>query len=81
MYTTNAEKLNWRRGKVIWLLKKGDKKNPQNYRAISLLDTAYKIYARIINNRLKPLQKIYQRKSKWVLENVDQEQMEYSRYN
>lgn len=39
----------WRRAKVISLFKKGDRNNPQNYRGISLLDTAYKIYARIIN--------------------------------
>lgn len=43
----------WRQAKVISLFKKGDRGNPNNYRGISLLDTSYKIYAKIMNERLK----------------------------
>ena len=43
----------WRQAKVISIFKKGKRTNPNNYRGISLLDTAYKIYTRILNERLK----------------------------
>ncbi len=43
----------WQKAKVISLYKKGNRGDPDNYRGISLLDTTYKIYARIINERLK----------------------------
>lgn len=45
----------WRRAKVISLFKKADQKILQDYRGIGLLDTAYKIYTRILNNRLETI--------------------------
>ena len=45
----------WLQSKVISLFKKGSRSDPQNYRGISLLDTTYKVYARIVNNRLKTI--------------------------
>lgn len=45
----------WYQAKVISLYKKGDRTNPNNYRGISLLDTTYKIYARMLNERLKKI--------------------------
>lgn len=45
----------WNVASVISIYKKGDRTNPENYRGISLLNTAYKIYARVLGNRLKTI--------------------------
>ena len=42
----------WRTAIVIPIHKKGDRNNPDNYRGISLLNTGYKIYSKIIAKRL-----------------------------
>lgn len=38
---------------VISIYKKGGRSSCANYREISLLNTGYKVYTRMINNRLK----------------------------
>lgn len=43
----------WTTAIIHPLHKKGDKTDPNNYRGISLLDIAYKIFSRIILNRIK----------------------------
>lgn len=43
----------WRRGIINPIFEKGDRKAVKNYRGVTLLSTAYKIYADIINGRLK----------------------------
>ena len=42
----------WRTAIVIPVYKKGDGNNPDNYSGISLLNTGYKIYSKIIAKRL-----------------------------
>ena len=42
----------WETGMVIKIHKKGTKSKCENYRGITLLPTAYKLFANIINNRL-----------------------------
>lgn len=41
----------WTKAKVISLFKKGNRSSPENYRGITLLNVAYKIYTKIINKR------------------------------
>ena len=45
----------WDTGRLVILPKKGDLSRPGNYRGIMLLETAYKILAIIMHNRLQPL--------------------------
>jgi len=45
----------WQTAQIISLFKKGDRNNCENYRGISLLNAIYKIYSRVINNRLKSI--------------------------
>ncbi len=45
----------WKAAEVISIFKRGDKKNCENYRSISLLCTMYKVYARIVNAKIKAI--------------------------
>jgi hypothetical protein len=41
-----------RKAVVIPIFKKGDRRDPKNYRGISILNTRYKAYCKIINIKL-----------------------------
>ena len=43
----------WNRGIISPIFKKGEKSDVRNYRGVTLMDTAYKIYANILNERMK----------------------------
>lgn len=43
----------WRKGVIYRIYKKGEAGEAKNYRGITLLDTGYKMYANILNERLK----------------------------
>jgi sorting nexin-29 len=45
----------WRIAEVISLFKKGDRRECKNYKGISLLNTEYKMYAIIVNKRLRTI--------------------------
>lgn len=43
----------WREGIITPIFKKGDRDKLENYKGITLLNTAYKIYAMVLQNRLE----------------------------
>ena len=43
----------WKVGIISPVFKKGDKSDIRNYRGVTIMDTAYKIYAEILNDRLE----------------------------
>ena len=43
----------WTMSKVIFLFKKGDRSDTNNYRGIIFLNSCYQLYARIITTRLQ----------------------------
>lgn len=45
--------LDWKTGIIVPIFKKGNQEMEENYRDIALLCTAYKIYAKIVRNRLE----------------------------
>ena len=51
-WDTQTSPSQWKIAQAIGLFKKGCATDPANYRLISLLQTCYKLYARIIANRL-----------------------------
>lgn len=50
----------WQNAEVILLLKKGDNTNVENYRPINLLSHLYKLFTKIITNRLTHKLDFYQ---------------------
>ena len=48
----------WRKAIVITIHNKGDRNNADNYRGISLLNTGYKIYSKIIAKRLTAIAEV-----------------------
>jgi hypothetical protein len=43
----------WEKARIISLFKKGERLSCENYRGLSLLNTSYKVYSKILTNRLK----------------------------
>ena len=53
MYRVNRIPNEWINVIITPIFKKGDKTEPPNYRGISILDTCYKIYSKILNMKLQ----------------------------
>jgi hypothetical protein len=45
----------WEKALVVDAFKKGDKSKCENYRGISLFPTAYKLYGKILKDKLQPI--------------------------
>jgi len=43
----------WKEGWIYPIFKKGEKNKAENYRGITLMDTAYKLYAMILEEKLR----------------------------
>ena len=52
LYDASHFPVDWCKSVIIPLLKKGDDKNPDNYRGISLLSVVSKVFTAILNKRL-----------------------------
>src|SRR5215510_11928017 len=53
IYRQNRIPDEWRNAVITPIFKKGDRREPKNYRGISILNTCYKIYAKILNMKLQ----------------------------
>ncbi|XP_050585091.1 uncharacterized protein LOC126919653 [Bombus affinis] len=51
----NGERIpeEWEKGVICPIYKKGDKRTAKSYKGVTLIDSTYKIYAGILNERLK----------------------------
>jgi len=53
IYRENCFPDEWRNAVITPIYKKGDRTEPKNYREISILNTCYKIYSKILNMKLQ----------------------------
>jgi len=59
IYRENRITNEWRNVVVIPIFKKGDRREPQNYRGISILNACYKIYFKILNMKLQNYSEVF----------------------
>jgi len=53
IYRENCIPNEWRNAVITPIFKKGDRREPKNYRGISILNTCYKLYSKILNMKLQ----------------------------
>ena len=49
----------WRNAVITPISKKGDRREPHNYRGISILDTFYKIYFKVFDMKLQKYSEVF----------------------
>jgi len=59
IYRENCIPNEWRNAIITPIFKKGDRREPQNYRGISILNTCFKIYSRILNMKLQNYSEVF----------------------
>jgi hypothetical protein len=59
IYRENCIPNKWRNAGITPIFKKGDRRGPQNYRGISILNTCYKIYSKILNMKLQNYSEVF----------------------
>ena len=52
LWTTEMVPRHWRAGDIVNIFKKGDRKDPGNYRGITLLNVVGKLYTKVMDSRL-----------------------------
>jgi len=59
IYRENFIPNKWRNAVITPIFKKGERREPQNYRGISILNTCYKIYSRILSMKLQNYSEVF----------------------
>jgi len=59
IYRENRIPNEWRNVVITPIFKKGDRREPQNYRGITILNTCYKIYSKILNMKLQNYSEVF----------------------
>ena len=66
IYRENRTPNEWRNTVITPVFKKGDRREPINYGGISILNTCYKIYSKILNMKLQNYSEVFDRNTKWI---------------
>jgi len=59
IYRENHIPNEWRNAIITPIFKKGDRREPKNYRGISIPNTCYKIYSKILNMKLQNYSEVF----------------------
>ena len=59
IYRENHIPNEWRNAVITTVFKKGDRREPKNYREISILNTCYKTYSKILNMKLQEYSEVF----------------------
>jgi len=59
IYRENSIPNEWRHAVITPIFKKGDRREPKNYRGISILNTCYKLYSKILNMKLQEYSEVF----------------------
>ena len=59
IYRENCIPNEWRNAVITPIFKKGDRREPKNYRGISILNTCYKLYSKILNMKLQKYWEVF----------------------
>jgi len=59
IYRENSIPNEWRNAVITPIFKKGDRREPKNYRVISILNTCYKLYSKILYMKLQKYSEIF----------------------
>jgi len=59
IYRENGIPNEWRNAVITPIFKKGDRREPKNYRGISILNTCYKIHSKILNMKLQKYSEVF----------------------
>jgi len=63
IYRENCIPSEWRNAVITPIFKKGDRRELQNCRRISILNTCYKIYSKILNMKLQNYSKVFMKET------------------
>jgi len=59
IYRENCIPNEWRNAVITPIFKKGDRREPKNYSGISILNTCYKLYSKILNMKLQKYSQVF----------------------